>query len=174
MLIEDLPVRAQALEQPNGCPRPSRRGPHTSIVSGHGRHRPPALRRRALWVSAEPVSGVVRGRAQSGASPPAWSGDHVRCGAGREIRISPVDVRKRPGSCRMSRQRVSPDGGRAALRSAARAGNRCRPYMENAADTVVCRAAPGRRRQAASESPQERVRPGRRSGGGDELSDRRR
>jgi hypothetical protein len=34
MLIEDLPVRVQAVEKPNGCPRPSRRGPHTSIVSG--------------------------------------------------------------------------------------------------------------------------------------------
>src|ERR671910_2939247 len=32
MLIEDLLARAQAVEKPNGCPRPSRRGPHTSIV----------------------------------------------------------------------------------------------------------------------------------------------
>src|SRR5687767_557657 len=36
MLIEDLPVRAQAVDKPNGCPRPSWRGPHTSIVSGRG------------------------------------------------------------------------------------------------------------------------------------------
>jgi 2-hydroxycyclohexanecarboxyl-CoA dehydrogenase len=34
MLIEDLLARAQALDKPNGCPRPSRRGPHTSIVIG--------------------------------------------------------------------------------------------------------------------------------------------
>src|SRR5215216_431133 len=32
MLIEDLLARAQAVDKPNGCPRPSRRGPHTSIV----------------------------------------------------------------------------------------------------------------------------------------------
>src|SRR5918995_6281304 len=35
MLIEDLLARAQAVDKPNGCPRPSRRGPHTSIVMGH-------------------------------------------------------------------------------------------------------------------------------------------
>src|SRR4051794_2065944 len=34
MLIEDLPVRAQAHDKPNGCPHSSRRGPHTSIVMG--------------------------------------------------------------------------------------------------------------------------------------------
>jgi hypothetical protein len=34
MLIEDLLARAKAVEKPNGCPRPSQRGPHTSIVIG--------------------------------------------------------------------------------------------------------------------------------------------
>jgi hypothetical protein len=32
MPIEDPLARAQAVDKPNGCPRPSRRGPHTSIV----------------------------------------------------------------------------------------------------------------------------------------------
>src|SRR5262249_55006162 len=88
MLIRDLLARAQADDKPNGCPRPGRGGPHTSIVM-------PVARA----VTEQSSDGVIDHR-----QPAPWAMPHVDMSA-RSGSVAPVRARQsrrsaRLGSCR--------------------------------------------------------------------------
>src|SRR5215203_786140 len=82
MLIEDLLAPTKAVDKPNGCPHPSRRGRHTSIVMARPLgHRQPGRSRATPATETVARTGTAAFAARGGARARRPGRNHPACAA---------------------------------------------------------------------------------------------